>query len=119
MGREEEPGGGAEARLVYATAGGAEEARRIGRVLVAERLAACVNVVDPTTAIYRWEGEVREDRETVLIAKTRADRVAALTERLLALHGYDVPCVAAVPVLGGNAAFLGWIAEEAAPAPAG
>ena len=104
------------ARIVYLTAGSAEEARAIGRALVDERLAACVNILDPMTSLYRWEGELCEDRETVLIAKTRAELVDALTERVVALHSYDCPCVAALPIVGGNARFLDWIAGETAEA---
>lgn len=106
------------ARMVYVTAGSPEEARAIGRTLVEERLAACVNVLDLVTSLYRWQGELCEDRETVLIAKTRAELVDALTERVLALHGYDCPCVAAFPIVGGNARFLDWIADETADAAA-
>ena len=106
------------ARMVYVTAGGPEEARAIGRALVDERLAACVNVLDPVTSLYRWEGELCEDRETVLIAKTRAELVDALTERVRALHSYDCPCVVAFPIVGGNARFLDWIADETADAAA-
>ena len=99
-----------EPRLVYITTDGAEEALNIGRALVEARLAACANILDPMTSIFRWEGEVQEGTETVLIAKTTADRVDALTERVLALHSYDCPCVAVLPVEGGNPAFLDWIA---------
>jgi len=99
-------------RLVYITTDGVEEARHIGRALVEERLAACANILDPMTSIFRWEGDIQEEAETVLIAKTTADRVDALTERVVALHSYDCPCVAVLPVEGGNPAFLDWIAAE-------
>ncbi len=99
-------------RLVYITTDGREEARTIGRVLVEERLAACANILDPMTSIFRWQGDVQEGTETVLIAKTTSDRLDALTDRVLALHSYDCPCVAVIPVEGGNPAFLDWIAAE-------
>jgi periplasmic divalent cation tolerance protein len=98
--------------LVYMTAGTAEEARRIGAALVDEGLAACANVIDGMTSIYRWEGEVRNDNEAVLIAKTRRALVERLTERVKALHSYSCPCVVALPVLGGNPAFFDWIGME-------
>ncbi len=98
--------------LVYMTAGDRAEAVRIGRVLVEERLAACANVLDGMTSIYRWQGEVYEDGEAVLIAKTTEAQADALTERVKALHSYDCPCVVTLPVAGGNAAFLDWIAEQ-------
>ena len=100
--------------LVYITAGNAEEARRIGRVLVESRLAACANILGPTTAIYRWEGAIQEDNEAVLIVKTRMALVPTLSEKVAALHGYDCPCVVALPIRDGNAAFLKWVEAETA-----
>ncbi len=98
--------------LVYITVGTAEEARRIGAALVAERLAACANVIDGMCSIYRWEGKVQNDEEAVLIAKTREDLLDALTERVKALHSYEIPCVVGIPIVGGNADFLDWIGAE-------
>ena len=100
------------AYFVYITAATPEEATQIGRALVAERLAACANVISGMTSIYRWEGEVCEDSETVLIVKTSDAQLSNLTERVKELHSYDCPCVAALPVAGGNAVFLNWIAEQ-------
>lgn len=105
---------GREPRLIYVTAGSVEEAKAIGRVLVDERLAACVNILPPILSLFRWEGAVREEAETAFLAKTSADRVAALTERVRALHSYSCPCVVALPIEGGNAAFLDWIVSETA-----
>jgi len=98
--------------FVYITASIAEEATRIGRALVEERLAACANVLNGMTSIYRWQDEICEDAEAILITKTTDDKVAALTERVKALHSYDCPCVAALPVTNGNGAFLDWIEEQ-------
>ena len=98
--------------FVYMTASSAEEAQRIGEALVGERLAACVNIIEGMKSIYRWRGAIQRDAETVLIAKTAKARVAALTERVKALHSYDCPCVAALPVEDGNHAFLAWIDEQ-------
>lgn len=99
-------------RLVYMTAGSLDEAEQIGRTLVSERLAACVNLLPAMQSIYRWEGEVRQEAEVVVIAKTRVDLVARLTERVVELHSYECPCVVALPVQGGNPAFLEWIRTE-------
>jgi periplasmic divalent cation tolerance protein len=105
--------------LVYITASGRDEALAIGRALVAERLAACANVSGPITSIFRWEGAVQEEEEAVLIAKTRRALVADLTARVRALHSYSCPCVVALPIEAGNAAFLDWIAEETVSAVGG
>ncbi len=101
-----------EFSLLYVTAGSAEDARAIGRSLVEERLAACANVLDGMTSVYRWEGTVQEDREAVLIVKTRRSLVEEATARIKALHGYDCPCVVALPITGGNADFLDWLGAE-------
>ena len=98
--------------FVYITAEHATEARAIGRALVEERLAACVNILEGRLSIYRWQGEVREDSEAVLLVKTRDDLVPALTERVLALHSYETPCIVAMPISGGNNAFVEWIHTE-------
>ena len=98
--------------FVYMTAGSPEEARMIGEVLVAERLAACVNLIGGMTSIYRWQGEIERSEEVVMIAKTGRDRVEALTDRVIRLHSYDCPCIVVLPVEGGNRAFLGWIGEQ-------
>ena len=99
---------------VYMTAGSMDEARRIGRQLVESRLAACVNIVDNMTSIYRWNGELQEDKEVVLIAKCTEAALPMLTEKVKALHSYDCPCVVGLPVVGGNPAFLQWVSEEVA-----
>jgi periplasmic divalent cation tolerance protein len=96
--------------VVLVTAGNAEEGRRIGRAMVEERLAACVNVVGPIRSIYRWEGAVEEAEEHLLVMKARAADVPVLTARVRALHSYDVPEVVALPLTGGSEAYLAWLA---------
>src|ERR687891_550854 len=99
-------------RMLYITASSRDEAKKIGRTLVEERLAACANVIDGMESVYWWQGKLTEDREVVLIAKTRADLVPALSERVKQLHSYTVPCVVALPILAGNPAYLEWLAAE-------
>jgi periplasmic divalent cation tolerance protein len=79
---------------------------------VVARLAACVNILDNMNSFYMWQGEVQDDTEVVIIAKTTEDRVPALIEKVTALHSYDCPCIVAIPVSGGNQAFLDWVAAE-------
>jgi periplasmic divalent cation tolerance protein len=97
------------------TAGSHDEAVRIGHALVAERLAACVNVLGPITSVFEWEGRTQEDQEVAFLAKTRRARIDALVERVKALHSYDCPCAVALPIDGGNPAFLQWIGEQTSP----
>jgi periplasmic divalent cation tolerance protein len=99
-------------RLLYVTASSRDEAKKIGRTLVEERLAACANVIDGMESVYWWEGKLTEDREAVLILKTRAELVGRVTERVKALHSYSVPCVVALPILDGNKSYLDWVQTE-------
>jgi periplasmic divalent cation tolerance protein len=99
-------------RMVYITAGGLEEARRIARELVESRLAACVNIIDGMNSFYWWEGKIQDDRETVLIAKTKAALVSSLFEKVKSLHSYTVPCIVSLPIVEGYAPFLQWVNEE-------
>ncbi len=98
--------------LIYITTENSAEAERIGQILVEERLAACVNILDGMRSIYHWEGKLVKDTETVLIAKTTENKVPALTTRVKALHKYDCPCIVSLPITGGNDAFLRWVGEE-------
>ena len=100
------------ASLVYITAPSLEEAERIGAMLVERRLAACVNILDGMRSMYWWQGRVERGRETVLIAKTRTDRVTRLTEAVVEAHSFDCPCVVALPLTDGNPEFLEWIESE-------
>jgi periplasmic divalent cation tolerance protein len=101
--------GGDQVLSVYVTAADADEARRIGRALVEEDLAACVNILPGHTAIYRWEGELEEGAECAFLAKTTAARFEALRARVRALHSYELPCIVAFPVEAGDAGFLAWV----------
>ena len=97
--------------VVFVTAPSADDAARIGRALVAERLAACVNVLGPVRSIYRWQGAVEEAEEHMLVVKARGADVAALDARVRALHSYEVPEVLALPIVGGAAGYLAWLDE--------
>jgi len=98
--------------LVYMTAGSKDEAKTIGKQLVQSRLAACVNIIDHMNSVYMWEEEIQDDQEVILIAKTTRERVPELVEKVKSLHSYSCPCIVGLPVLGGNQAFLDWIADE-------
>ncbi len=95
--------------VVLVTASTADEAQAIGRALVEERLAACVNVLGPIRSIYRWQGQVEEAEEHLLVVKARAADVDALGARVRALHSYDVPEVLALPVGAGSEDYLAWL----------
>jgi periplasmic divalent cation tolerance protein len=98
--------------FAYITAPDVEEARRIGKTLVEERLAACVNILPGMESHYWWQGKMESSAEAVLIAKTRASLRDALLERVRGLHSAETPCVVFLPVAGGNPDYLGWLADE-------
>ena len=98
--------------LIYITAKDKAEAKKIGTVLVESKLAACVNILDNMNSFYMWEGNVQDDTEVVMIAKTTENQAPALVEKVKSLHSYECPCIVSIPVSGGNQAFLDWIAEE-------
>lgn len=102
---------------VYLTFPDEAVAERVARLLVAQRLAACVNLLPAARSVYRWEAEVRMEPEVVGIAKTGADRVAALVEAVRSAHPFDLPCVVAYPAVGGLAPYLSWVVEETRPEP--
>ena len=104
-----------DARVVLVTTPDADSARRIARTLVEERHAACGNIVPRITSIFRWQGAVQEEAETLLVLKTSAERLAALAERVSQLHPYDVPEVLALPVAAANQPYLDWLGASVAP----
>lgn len=99
--------------LVYITVPDLSVARRIGKNLVEQRLAACANILPAMESFYWWKGAVQSDQEVVLIVKTRAALLKPLTDRVVVLHPYDVPCIVALPIQGGYDPFLRWIEAEA------
>lgn len=98
--------------LVLSTFPDEERARVIARQLVDERLIACGNVVSGIASIYRWEGEVKEEGEVMLLMKTRAELVPRVRERLSTLHPYDVPEVVAVQANDVAVAYRQWVRHE-------
>lgn len=97
--------------MVFITTASEEEAAKLGRAVVEEGLAACVNIVPRIRSIFRWQGQVSEEAETLMVVKTRAGLFDALAARAKALHSYDVPEVIAVPIAQGSPAYLSWIRE--------
>jgi periplasmic divalent cation tolerance protein len=98
--------------FVYIPCGSMDEAKKIGRTLVDERLAACANIFNGHLSIFRWEGKVEEQEEFLLIAKSRTSSFERLSSRVQSLHAYKTSCIAALPVLHVNAAYASWILDE-------
>ena len=98
--------------FIYMTFGSKDEARKIGKELVTTKLAACVNILDNMNSFYMWQGEIQDDSEVVMIAKTTESRLPDLVNKVKLMHSYDCPCIVSLPVKDGYQPFLSWIAEE-------
>jgi periplasmic divalent cation tolerance protein len=98
--------------VVFSTASSAEEAEKIARGLVGERLAACVNVVPAIRSFYRWQGKIEDSAEFLLVIKSSRAHFEALRTSLEKLHSYEVPEVIAMPVVEGAPNYLKWMDSE-------
>jgi periplasmic divalent cation tolerance protein len=96
-------------RIVLTTAASPEEASRLGRTLVEERLVACATLVPAVQSIYRWEGQIETAPETLLLLKTGPDQLAALEARLHELHSYQTPEFLVLAVESGSHPYLEWL----------
>ena len=98
--------------MIYITVKDKAEAKKIARVLVEERLAACANIIDNVESLYWWQGKIEEGAEAVIIAKTKEPLVPELINKVKSLHSYECPCVVALPIVDGNKAYFNWIMKE-------
>lgn len=98
--------------LIYGTFASPEEARRIGGDLVDRQMAACVNILAPITSLYVWQGKREEAAETPMLIKTREALAEAVIAHVRGQHSYDNPALVVLPVAGGSADFLAWIAAQ-------
>ena len=99
-------------RIVLTTAASEEEALKIARALVERGVAACINIVPQITSIYRWQDNVEESREWLLIVKTTAAAFVQVRDVIAELHSYEVPECVCLNIEDGSPAYLDWIAES-------
>lgn len=99
-------------RIVFCTIDSVDAARKLARRLVEDRLAACVNIIENVTSVYKWEDRIEEDAELLLVIKTRDGRLRELMERIRELHPYDVPEILSWPVQRGSRPYLDWVVAE-------
>lgn len=98
--------------VVFVTASSADEAERIGQVVVDSRLAACANILQGVRSIFRWDNKVNVESECLIIMKTTLDRFSDLEEAIRQHHSYSVPEIIALPIIAGSIPYLEWIAGE-------
>ena len=103
---------GPKAVLVLTTIGADADGPALARTLVGEHLAACVNVLPVMMSVYRWKGQVEQDREQQLVIKTTSDRVGAVEARVRELHAYELPEFLVIAAEGGSAGYLAWVRES-------
>jgi len=101
--------------VILITTGSVDEGQNIARTLVDERLAACVNIISPIQSVYRWEGQVQDDQEVLLIVKTATEMLEPLAVRVKQLHSYEVPEIIALPIIAGATDYLDWIDKQTHP----
>lgn len=103
-----------DCRLVYTTFPDRTAAEEAACALLERRLIACANILPGMVSLYRWEGKTERAEEVVMLLKTTAARADAVVAAVAALHPYEVPAIVILPVAGGGAPFLAWIAAETA-----
>ena len=97
---------------LYAVFANIEEAERIGRTVIEERLAACINIFSPIRSVYRWKGKIETADEVAAILKTHHWRADALIERIAQLHSYEVPCIVAWPIEKIVGSYADWVEDS-------
>lgn len=100
-----------DALVILITAASPEEARKIAHTLVSERLVACVNLVSSVESIYTWDDKVCDEREVLLVCKSRRTLFGKVASRVKELHSYQVPEIIGIPVVEGSSDYLQWIRQ--------
>ncbi|NBO63719.1 MAG: divalent-cation tolerance protein CutA [Acidobacteria bacterium] len=101
-----------EAIIVLTTVADPEEGRRLARVIVESRLAACVQILPPVLSVYRWESRLEESSESLLVIKTLQSLYAELEMTIRAAHSYQIPQILALPIVAGLPDYLDWLANS-------
>ena len=95
--------------LIYITIKDSKEAEQIGKTLLQEKLASCVNIIPNMKSMYWWEGEIKQENEAILLVKTKKELFEKIEQKVQELHSYDCPCVISLPIENGSAAYLKWL----------
>lgn len=98
--------------IIYITASNDKEAEKIARELVGNRLVACCNIIPAIRSIYRWKGDIHDDREVLLISKTVSSLFPSIIDYVKRIHSYEVPEIIAVPIIEGEKNYINWIQDN-------
>jgi len=97
--------------VIFITSGNQEEAKKLARVLVEEKLAACVNILSGVESLYWWKDKIESSKEWMLVVKTQRKMVNRVVKRVKEIHSYEVPEIIALPIVEGNKDYLQWISD--------
>lgn len=100
--------------ILFITASNKKEAKHIAQALIKSKLAACVNVIDKIGSLFWWQGKVDRAKETLLVIKSRKEKLAKIIKLVRSIHSYQVPEIIALPIIGGYKPYLRWIDESIA-----
>lgn len=95
--------------MIYVTASGVEEAKKIAKILLKEKIVACANIIPVMESIYWWEGDLEEDVESILLLKTSSKYVDKVMDRVREIHSYQTPCVLEIQIKKGSKDYLDWL----------
>ncbi|MGF7117504.1 divalent-cation tolerance protein CutA [Methanobacterium oryzae] len=98
--------------LVYITTSSKEESKKIANKLVEEKLAACINIISSIESIYLWKGKIEDDKESLLIAKTKVNTIDMIIKRVKEIHSYETPAILAIPIIEGSKDYLNYLDSE-------
>ncbi len=104
-----------EPLLIYITTANREEAISISREIVGERLVACANIIDHVTSLYRWQGDIEQNNECIIIAKTLSSHVERAIARIKELHSYSCPAIVTAAITGGYPEYIEWMRQQILP----
>lgn len=98
--------------IVYITVPSEKEGINIAKILVKEKLVACVNIINNVSSIFYWNADIKIEKEVIIIAKTKNNLVEKLKKRVETVHSYECPCILVLPIISGNKSFLNWVDDE-------
>lgn len=99
-------------KLIYITAPNKDEAKQIAKTLLEERLIACANIIDAVNSLYRWQGQIQDESEAILICKTQETKIQKLISEVKKIHSYSCPCILVFSIDEVNQEFLAWVENE-------